>query len=83
MNKSQRQLTDTYFRKRKIAGDQNILSRYKNYEFNYLMKNIPININKFSSHDIPYILKDQPSLISYFKDRLDELKVYDIEVIHY
>jgi len=67
MDKTQRQLIDTYFRKRNIARKQNYKYNYTDYELIYVVNN-NLSINQLSVSDIASLLIIRPSLV----DKLDK-----------
>jgi hypothetical protein len=80
MDKPQKQLLDTYLRKRDIARSQGDSWRYKfqNYEIIYMLKNQmydKVDPNKLDGSDITEILKTDPTLISELKYYLKKLNV--------
>lgn len=80
MDKTQKQLLDTYFRKRDIANGQgnNWHHRFQIYEVIYMLKNEmydKVNPNKLDGTDIVEILIKEPSLISVLKHYLKNLNI--------
>jgi len=65
MDKSQKQLVDTYFRKRGIANVQNTSYEFEAYEILYLINNkIPFDFSSLKAGTIADILVKQPSLVN-------------------
>ena len=76
MDKTQRQLIKTYFRKRKIAANHEEMddyAEYTGYELDFGIRNNIINPNDIEPYHIIKALETNSKLIDYFKDRLDEL----------
>lgn len=84
MDKEQKQLIKTYFRKRDIAANHEEMGRhaeYTGYELDFAIKNNLINFNDIKPNSIANALRIKPELIDYFKNRLDELNRYNISNI--
>lgn len=65
MDKVQKQLIDTYIRKRGIANVQNIQYEFETYEILYLINNnIPFDLSTLRAGTIAGILVKQPSLVN-------------------
>ena len=65
MDKSQKGLVDTYFRKRGIANVQNKEYEFEGYEILYLINNkIPFDFSTLKAGTIADILVKQPSLVN-------------------
>ena len=80
MDKVQKQLIDTYFRKRNIANNQDTQYEFESYEILYFINNnIPFDLSTLSSNTIAGILVKQPSLINEFD--LSKLSYYQITFI--
>ena len=79
MDKEQKQLIRTYFRKRNIATNTGS-GEYAGYELDFGVRNNIINPNdiKLNAHGIVNLITKYPHLISYFENRLDELEGYNI-----
>jgi hypothetical protein len=80
MDKGQKQLLDTYLRKRDITQSQgdNWRYKYRLYETIYMLKNEmydKVDPNKLDGSDITEILIKEPSLISVLKYYLKKLNV--------
>lgn len=84
MDKEQKQLIKTYFRKRGIAANNEEMGKYvkyTGYELDFGIKNNIINPSDIKPNSIANALKTKPELISYFEDRLDELDGWNISLI--
>jgi hypothetical protein len=84
MDKGQKQLLDTYLRKRDIANGQgnDWHHRFQIYEVIYMLKNEmydKVNPNKIDGSDMVEILIKEPSLISLFKHYLKNLNISRIK----
>ena len=80
MDRAQKQLMDTYLRKREIASTQGDSWRYKFqiYEIIHMLKNEmydKVDPNKLDGSDLTEILIKEPSLISVLKYYLKKLNV--------
>jgi hypothetical protein len=80
MDKGQKQLLDTYLRKREIANSQsnNWHHKFQNYEVIYMLKNEmydKVDPNKIDGADLTEILINEPSLISVLKHYLNKLNI--------
>lgn len=82
MDKAQKELIKTYYRKRMFSINQEY---YSPYEMKYGIDNQLIDVDKsvaeIKTKDIAFILKDQPDLIEYFKSRLYELGEHSVGII--
>ena len=82
MDKLQKQLIKTYFRKRGMTSNR---LGFEDYEINYIpiaIKNNLINSNnldKVEPSHIAIILIEEPDLIDYFKDKLNKFKPIHIK----
>jgi len=56
MDKAQKQLVDTYFRKREIAIKQNESNRHTIHELRYLVDNNMIKIEDIPEDEVPNFL---------------------------
>jgi hypothetical protein len=84
MDKGQKQLLDTYLRKRDITQSQGDSWRYKYriYETIYMLKNEmydKVDPNKLDGSDITEILIKEPTLISLLKHYLKKLNVTKVK----
>lgn len=83
MDKAQKELIGTYFRKRDIARKQNVEKYgYKSHEILYKLNNDVLDINKLDLEEITDLLMELPELIDRIKssrlNKLDEFSIKDI-----
>jgi hypothetical protein len=76
MDKSQRQLIDTYFRKRAIANEEVKYTQHEEYELNYMIKN-NYGIDNLVSGDILYIILSKGSIPPMLDKLLNRLNSND------
>ena len=82
MDKKQKELIKTYYRKRNIASETNDLYEFENYEVNdFIIKNKLIPYDKINTTDISKFIANNPDLINYFKNRLGKLSPNGISLI--
>lgn len=84
MDKAQKQLIDTYFRKRSIAVPQNSRLSWMNRELMYMIDNaIPFNLKILAGPGFVMAIKKNPSWMNkeYLKYFEDKLNVDDVEEI--
>ena len=73
MDKAQKQLIKTYYRKRGISIKEKI-STYRSYEINkYSIDNKYVDLDKLGSYYIGILLENRPQLIDLFKNNLGQL----------
>lgn len=83
MDKSQRQLIDTYFRKRRIAAKENSVYNLESFELIYSLENNILSVNDLKDNEISRCLIKRPDLfekINSEKD-LNEMDFYYIKEI--
>ena len=82
MDKVQKQLIDSYFRKRKIAREQSRHSKYEDFEIIYMVRNnMPIDLLTLSSDEMCDILKQHPEYVEVLKPRLKFIRELEIAKI--
>jgi hypothetical protein len=91
MDRAQKQLISTYFRKRKMANDNGIGAFYKVYELknDYVLKNNLIDFEKENkrimklndSFIISYMLENNPGYLDYFDFNLNLLDKTELTML--
>jgi len=79
MDKVQKQLIDSYFRKRNIAREQSRHSKYEDFEILYMVRNnMPVNLLTLGSDEMSNVLRKRPEYIDELKPRLKFISNSDI-----
>lgn len=84
MDKAQKSLVDTYFRKRKIAGEQDSRYKYYDYETAYLVINDMYDVSKVTHNDMVSLIIHQPKVITKFDlSELNDMEIMEILFEHH